>query len=409
MARGDILFAQYDLGIALLEQDKRIKEAVERINSQALLSRGQDDLCDEIEREFRIEVPLLNEDRVEIDQREAQIDVSQDEMRMIFDRSEPFFTKGTEVSFFVPYSGDHNLFKFRPNAFTLNPPCAEVKDTELVLRYTRLNHDAEALKREFQNDLTSIRNHLQTQRNQVKQFNETLRSRIQAFVAERRNHLLKSQGMAAALAYPIRRRADAAATYSESSVRRKPPIARSPNPSKPFKPEPALDLAEYEHILGVISNMVHVIERSPGAFKGMKEEDLRQHFLVQLNGQYEGQATGETFNFEGKTDILIRAEGRNIFIAECKFWRGPESLRETIDQLLGYASWRDTKTAIMIFNRDRQLSTVLPKIVEVFKAHPNFKRQHDYKSETGFRFALHHRDDNDRELLVTALVFEVPA
>ena len=27
----------------------------------------------------------------------------------------------------------------------------------------------------------------------------------------------------------------------------------------------------------------------------MKEEDLRQHFLVQLNGQYDGEATGETF------------------------------------------------------------------------------------------------------------------
>jgi hypothetical protein len=59
-------------------------------------------------------------------------------------------------------------------------------------------------------------------------------------------------------------------------------------------------MAEYEHILEIMSNMVHVIERSPEAFKGMREEDLRQHFLVQLNGQYEGQATGETFNFQGK-------------------------------------------------------------------------------------------------------------
>src|SRR5260370_4966399 len=54
----------------------------------------------------------------------------------------------------------------------------------------------------------------------------------------------------------------------------------------------------------------------------MGEEDLRTHFLVQLNGVYEGQATGETFNFEGKTDILIRADGGNIFIAERKFWSG---------------------------------------------------------------------------------------
>ena len=43
------------------------------------------------------------------------------------------------------------------------------------------------------------------------------------------------------------------------------------------------------------------------------KRDLRQHFLVQLNGQYEGQAVGETFNYEGKTDILIRSEGKKPF------------------------------------------------------------------------------------------------
>jgi len=99
-----------------------------------------------------------------------------------------------------------------------------------------------------------------------------------------------------------------------------------------------------------MQNMVTVIERSPSAFKNMQEEDIRQHFLVQLNGQYEGQATGETFNLEGKTDILIRVEGKNIFIAECKFWKGPESLKKAIDQLLDYTTWRDTKTAIVVFN-----------------------------------------------------------
>jgi hypothetical protein len=31
---------------------------------------------------------------------------------------------------------------------------------------------------------------------------------------------------------------------------------------------------------------------------------------------FKGQATGETFNFQGKTDILIRVEGKNVSIAE---------------------------------------------------------------------------------------------
>ena len=76
-----------------------------------------------------------------------------------------------------------------------------------------------------------------------------------------------------------------------------------------------------------MKNMVQVMELSPHAFLDMGEEDLRYHFLVQLNGAFKGQATGETFNFQGKTDILIRVDGRNVFIAECKFWDGPQSIR----------------------------------------------------------------------------------
>jgi len=178
--------------------------------------------------------------------------------------------------------------------------------------------------------------------------------------------------------------------------------------TEPFKPEPALAMQEYENILAVMSNMVAVMERSPAAFRGMKEEDIRQHFLVQLNGQYEGQATGETFNFEGKTDILIRDNGKNIFIAECKFWSGPKSLTFTIDQLLGYTCWRDTKTAILIFNRGKSFSNVVSQIPDLVKQHSNFKRELSHPSETSFRFVLHHRDDKNREIILAALAFEVP-
>jgi hypothetical protein len=142
----------------------------------------------------------------------------------------------------------------------------------------------------------------------------------------------------------------------------------------------------------------------------MDEEDLRTHILVQLNGHYEGQATGETFNYEGKTDILIRAEGRNIFIGECKVWKGAEIFKATIDQLLGYTAWRDTKTAIILFSRNKNTSTVLAQIPELVKQHASFKREiPSYKHESGFRFVLHHRDDKNRELILTVLLFDVPA
>ena len=48
------------------------------------------------------------------------------------------------------------------------------------------------------------------------------------------------------------------------------------------------------------------MERNPRVFSTAPEETIRDHYLVQLNGQYEGSATGETFNGHGHTDILVR-------------------------------------------------------------------------------------------------------
>jgi hypothetical protein len=191
-------------------------------------------------------------------------------------------------------------------------------------------------------------------------------------------------------------------------VRKKISPALPPATSTTYKPEPVLSDADYEHIIGVLQNMVEVMERSPSAFETMDEESIRSHFLVQLNGHYEGQATGETFNYEGKTDILVRSEGRNIFIGECKFWSGPKMLNETIDQLLGYTSWRDTKVAVIIFNRNKDFSRVLNSIRETAKTHTNFKRELPGSTETVFRYCFAHKDDKNRELFLTLLAFDVP-
>lgn len=155
--------------------------------------------------------------------------------------------------------------------------------------------------------------------------------------------------------------------------------------------------------------MAITVERSPNAYRAMNEEELRMQFLVALNSHFEGAATGETFNATGKTDILIRHENKNLFIAECKFWNGPTSLTNTIDQLLGYTSWRDTKTAILLFSRNKDFTNVLSQIIPTVLAHPNTIRQEPYNSETGYRFTLHHQQDKERHLTLTVLAFNIPA
>ena len=128
--------------------------------------------------------------------------------------------------------------------------------------------------------------------------------------------------------------------------------------------------SDYQNVIKIIESMTWVMERSPSTFSKMPEEVLRDHYLVQLNGQYES-ATSETFNANGKTDILVRDKGRNIFIAECKIWRGPQSATEALDQLLTYLTWQeDTKAALMIFSHNKEFSSLLAKLWEQVEAHP---------------------------------------
>ena len=231
-------------------------------------------------------------------------------MRHILDRSGAFSLRWTQVSFHVPFDGNPDLFGARPSRFTLNPPRAEVRDGEWVFSYKRLDRDAQAVKAQLEGELASTREWLSWIQNDISSFNESLRAKAKQRIERRRERLVEDQGTVSQLGYPLRRRHGAPRTYAVPTTRRRPRVTSPSRRDKPFVPEPALKMAEYEHIISIIHGMVHVVERSPAAFK-----DMRNHFLVQLNGQYEGLATGETFNYSGKTDVLIRFENRSIFIA----------------------------------------------------------------------------------------------
>ena len=89
---------------------------------------------------------------------------------------------------------------------------------------------------------------------------------------------------------------------------------------------------------------------------------MRDHFIMVLSPHFDS-VTGETFNKAGKTDILIRYEEMNAFVAECKYWRGSKQHSETIDQVLSYLTWRDSKAAILYFVKSKNLDPVLKQIL----------------------------------------------
>ena len=404
-----LLFCDYDLGRVLAQQDQKLSNEVASLSEARVLNTSPEDLCNYLVEKYTIEVAEIDESGISADYGDAKVDVSQRFEYAVFDRSRPLYITGTRLTFYVPFSGDPELFKCRPSTFNFNPPRATVGNGELTFTYERTTQDAQGIEREFERDRKNVKEYLGWIARDVAPFNSTIREKASQHITARREKVLQDRGLVERLGFPLRRREGVPTTYITPEVKRRiipqPPQAST----EPFKPEPALGMDDYEHILSVLSNMVMVMERSPKAFKGMGEEDLRMQFLVHLNGHYEGQATGETFNYEGKTDILIRAEGRNIFIAECKVWTGQSGLKDALDQLLGYTSWRDTKTALLVFNRDREMSTVLSRIPKVVREHGSYKADRPYASETGFRYVFGHRDDSNREMILTVLVFDLPA
>lgn len=408
MSERNYLFSKFDLGETLRNMESGMLREIDSIEGNKLLNTKIDDWIEYFIDKYNIKHLTLREESISTDQSETQVDVRYDNSRLIRDRSQPFYINGTKICFYIPFDGDEKLFYMQPSTRTMNPPMADIENNELAIVFNKINPNPDSVKNEFNQILSSIKQNIGWQEKEILEFNNSLSGKVKAKIEARREKLIADQSIVSLLGFPLKKRTNSLKTYSVPEVKRKIISQPQPESEEPFVPEPVLDKKEYDNILKIISDMAFVLERSPKAFSSMQEEDIRNHFLVQLNGQYEGQATGETFNNEGKTDILIRSEGKNIFIAECKFWKGPKSIENAIDQLLGYASWRDTKTAIIVFNRTKNFSAVIDKIPEIFKEHPNFVSVNKFDGETCFQYIFHHKDDINRKIIITVLLFEVP-
>jgi len=404
-----ILFCTYDLSAMLQNAALQLRQEVETLEANRLLNTAPEDLKNYLAQKYRVEPISLLRDQWCADYQEAQVDVRYDQSRWITDTSRPVMIPGERVDVRVPFEGEAELFYAQPNASSSSPPRALVEKNELVLRYDSPSDAPRDVRPLVDRTLAEIDQYLGWQRAMIEGHNTGLATTAEQAIHQRRERLLAQSQRAASLGIPIRRREDAPKTFAIPTMRKKAAPALPPASTAPFAPEPAWAVEQYEQALKIMQDMTLVMERSPAAFKTLDEEAVRQHFLIQLNGQFEGKATGETFNMSGKTDILLREGERNVFIAECKFWKGPKAFGGAIDQLLGYATWRDSKTVILVFNRGTETSTVLAGIDTVVKAHGNFKRAVKWPHESGFRYVLHATGDANHELILTVLVFHVPS
>lgn len=390
-----ILFNEYSLHASLLGQQELIQAEIDNYDPNELLKGDINAVATYLDGKYLVETVAIDREGVWIEERPMTIEVRSS----YYDSVQ--YAEGAETRFCFPIEGDPDLLNAASNTIFMNRPVAEgaVDGSNLVLSYRGHETPPIHLKQRLESDLENIEQRLSAVNSNILDWNKRMEALIRERLQTRRKRL---GGLKSELGFPLRARSGPQQGYDRKSI-----VRRTIRPQ--VSDEPFLEMAHYDEILKVISRVSVAIERAPSAFSTMDEEALRHQLLVPLNVLYEDQAHAEAFNFRGKTDILIRVRGRAVFIAECKIWKGAKSLQDGITQLLGYTSWRDTKTALLVFNRGRRFSSVLAKILEAAEGHNAVVRRQPYDIETGARFVLRRPDDQAREFIMTVLAFEVPS
>jgi hypothetical protein len=394
--------------------DNLVKNVIGEINgldNEYLLKASPSELDQYFVERVLIKPLVLHADERYIrNQTGVHIDVSHDFRIAVFP-GERAVVKGTRVDIAIPFEGDPMLWRIRASTSSMSGyPEMEIRDSEVVFAVSFPDDSAEPdrLRADIESLTKSLVEAVACLRRDVDNHNNTAPNKIRAALARKTELAQAAVGAVSALGIPMKKR-NTEPTFTIPAKRRESPAKRPKVATGKYEPEPVLDEKEYQHILEVLKSMSLVIERNPSSFASLDEEAIRDHFLLQLNGHYEGGATGETFNASGKTDILIRAENRNVFVAECKFWRGPKGFDEAIDQLLGYLTWRDSKCALLIFNKTKDSGAVRQKMREVMEFRPEHRKTVFHRPDGDSRYALVKKSEPGREISVTTQVYDTPS
>ena len=204
-----LLFSRASLFDALRGQSEAIRKRVQAIAESVMRARPDAELVEELAADLRI-IPLeLFRDRATMTKEEVEIDVSGDPMRDIFPNGRPILIPGIKVIVSVPYRGDKELWHFRPSTFQQSGPRGTIHvassglEGTLDLAFKQPADDPpEQIKTALNSRLSDIEFFLNSQRNDLKGYDEQMRREIASAVAERRSRLTKHDSLSSLLGIP---------------------------------------------------------------------------------------------------------------------------------------------------------------------------------------------------------------
>jgi len=392
---------------------KKIESEINSTQENYILNVSEEQYSQYLIEEYSIDEPILHFENVYADNYEKEI--SAEYFPHSFHVEEGKKYPRQVIQFFVPLSGNYELLNYRPGTNSIIMGGGrinfEVEYDKLKLEVIDFYNDPKKIRQVYDENVKHTQDKLNLLKQNIQEFNNSLNSWIIGEIRKRKNKFLAKNEFMSSLGIPFKKKKNTSDTFAipRPTLRTKIKVSKPDVKNASFKPEPTIDIDVYIQILKLINDVGKNFERLQNVYKDKAEEDLRDHILMTLDPNFEyGSASGETFNKTGKTDIQLRHDSSVAFIAECKFWTGEKGYLKTISQLLNYLTWRDTKTSVIIFVRQKDFSSILSKVETITKIHSNYVGFVSKSDENWFNYRFHLNDDKNREIKLAVQLFHIP-
>ena len=398
-------FAEVNSSSAEDQFKNGIKKYIDEKSKEYILGVDEEEFVEYVVNEYTIE-PL------KVFQESEKIDKPTVRKEKFTDRHFRDYEYEKDVYYFdvrYKFSGSSILFKIRPNSWTMTTYEIEVDDTnqEVKLSFKIYEQDAEKFKREKSQIYHSAFTNLDNVNVFASHWNSSIKNFVVQYFKQTKDKFLKENDFFTAI--NISTNSATESIFSVPSVKK----AIIPQPTidtkKEFSSVPTMAKKMYADILKVIYDAGKSMEKKPSLYIGKDEEGLRDQFLFILETRYESvTATGETFNKKGKTDIILKysMDNSNLFVAECKFWKGSNEFHKAINQLFDrYLTWRDSKVALIFFVTNKDFTQILTVADNECIKHKYFISRNGTNGESSFSYKFSLPIDSEKEIYLELILF----
>lgn len=229
------------------------------------------------------------------------------------------YEKGV-IKYQIPFDGDGELFKFKPNenTITYGGNCVDVyiEGNNLCLEIIDYFSDLQKIRSLADSKIRLMKEEYSRLIEKIQENNYNLAWQAENAIKIRKKRIVS---LVEVLGVPIEKSSNVPEVFSLGEGKTQLVVIKPSLDEKNQSSEYVLGDEIYFDILQKIHDIGKNFERYPSTHEGKEEEDLRDFIITFLQPLYKLAVTGETFNKKGKTDILMRYQNTNVFIAECKF------------------------------------------------------------------------------------------